>query len=168
MPRTRRASEKEGAARKRKRQKEEEAIENALSYLKQVKLTIGPLKYKSFLDILKRWERTRRKDSDTLDLMWRVKDFFGDNNDLILGFNKFLPERLRVDFPETATRDETRPRKRVKKSAESAVTVQAPPSVAQGKKIVSQNKPDSKTERTERPVKPSFYSSLYSMYEVLD
>ena len=56
--------------------------------------------------------------------MGRVKDLFGDNNDLILGFNKFLPEHLHDAWCDLDRSRGARPRKRVKKSAESAVTVQ--------------------------------------------
>eukprot|EP00047_Mylnosiga_fluctuans_P012588 m.27016 g.27016 ORF g.27016 m.27016 type:complete len:1120 (+) comp4360_c0_seq1:36-3395(+) len=65
-------------------------VEDALSYLDQVKLQFGnqPHVYNQFLEIMKEF---KSQSIDTPGVIRRVQELFEGHNDLVVGFNTFLP-----------------------------------------------------------------------------
>ncbi|XP_021999278.1 paired amphipathic helix protein Sin3-like 2 isoform X1 [Helianthus annuus] len=80
---------------------------DALTYLKQVKDMFQDQreKYDMFLDVMKDFKAQR---IDTAGVIARVKELFKGHNNLIFGFNAFLPK----DFEITVIEDEEAPPKR--------------------------------------------------------
>uniref|UniRef100_A0A6Q2WW69 Paired amphipathic helix protein Sin3a n=1 Tax=Esox lucius TaxID=8010 RepID=A0A6Q2WW69_ESOLU len=76
-------------------------VEDALSYLDQVKLQFGnqPQVYNDFLDIMKEF---KSQSIDTPGVISRVSQLFKGHPDLIMGFNTFLPPGYKI---EVATND---------------------------------------------------------------
>jgi paired amphipathic helix protein Sin3a len=72
-------------------------VEDALLYLDQVKLEFGdrPRIYNEFLDIMKNF---KAQEVDTLGVINRVRRLFHGYNNLILGFNTFLPEGYKIEM----------------------------------------------------------------------
>ncbi|KAM9853933.1 paired amphipathic helix protein Sin3a-like [Aulostomus maculatus] len=70
-------------------------VEDALSYLDQVKLRFGnqPQVYNDFLDIMKEFKSQRL---GTPGVIGRVSQLFRDHQDLLMGFNKFLPRGYEI------------------------------------------------------------------------
>ncbi|KAJ0056818.1 hypothetical protein NL108_018215, partial [Boleophthalmus pectinirostris] len=68
-------------------------VEDALSYLDQVKLQFGnqPQVYNDFLDIMKEF------NIDTPGVINRVSQLFKGHPDLIMGFNTFLPPGYKIE-----------------------------------------------------------------------
>ncbi|KAF4091038.1 hypothetical protein AMELA_G00032520 [Ameiurus melas] len=75
-------------------------VEDALSYLDQVKLQFGnqPQVYNDFLDIMKEF---KSQSIDTRGVINRVSQLFKAHPDLIMGFNKFLPPGYKIEHPYT-------------------------------------------------------------------
>jgi paired amphipathic helix protein Sin3a len=77
-------------------------VEDALSYLDQVKLQFSgqPQVYNDFLDIMKEF---KSQSIDTPGVIKRVSTLFRGHSDLIVGFNTFLPPgyKIAVDANET-------------------------------------------------------------------
>ena len=77
-------------------------VEDALSYLDQVKLQFSghPQVYNDFLDIMKEF---KSQSIDTPGVIKRVSSLFRGHPDLIVGFNTFLPPgyKIAVDTNET-------------------------------------------------------------------
>ncbi|XP_034392021.1 paired amphipathic helix protein Sin3a-like [Cyclopterus lumpus] len=71
-------------------------VEDALSYLDQVKLQFGnqPQVYNDFLDIMKEF---KSQSIDTLGVISRVSQLFRGHPDLIMGFNTFLPPGYKIE-----------------------------------------------------------------------
>ncbi|MBN3321387.1 PARPT polymerase, partial [Atractosteus spatula] len=71
-------------------------VEDALSYLDQVKLQFGsqPQVYGEFLDIMKEF---KSQCIDTPGVINRVCQLFNGHPDLIMGFNTFLPPGYKID-----------------------------------------------------------------------
>ncbi|KAH6815664.1 hypothetical protein C2S51_020484 [Perilla frutescens var. frutescens] len=71
---------------------------DALSYLKNVKENFQDRrdKYEDFLDVMKDFKAQR---IDTSGVILRVKELFKGNQDLILGFNTFLPKGYEITLP---------------------------------------------------------------------
>ncbi|XP_031694705.1 paired amphipathic helix protein Sin3a-like isoform X2 [Anarrhichthys ocellatus] len=70
-------------------------VEDALSYLDQVKLQFGnqPQVYNDFLDIMKEF---KSQSIDTPGVISRVSQLFKAHPDLIVGFNTFLPPGYKI------------------------------------------------------------------------
>uniref|UniRef100_A0A672K6X8 Paired amphipathic helix protein Sin3b n=1 Tax=Sinocyclocheilus grahami TaxID=75366 RepID=A0A672K6X8_SINGR len=75
------------------------AVEDALSYLDQVKIRFGndPGIYNKFLDIMKEF---KSQSIDTPGVINRVSQLFHGHPDLVLGFNAFLPPGYRIEIPK--------------------------------------------------------------------
>ncbi|KAG7456528.1 hypothetical protein MATL_G00236690 [Megalops atlanticus] len=73
-------------------------VEDALSYLDQVKIRFGndPGIYNKFLDIMKEF---KSQSIDTPGVINRVSQLFRGHPDLVLGFNAFLPPGYRIEIP---------------------------------------------------------------------
>uniref|UniRef100_A0AAY4D082 Paired amphipathic helix protein Sin3a n=1 Tax=Denticeps clupeoides TaxID=299321 RepID=A0AAY4D082_9TELE len=73
-------------------------VEDALSYLDQVKLQFGsqPQVYNDFLDIMKEF---KSQSIDTPGVISRVSQLFKGHPDLIMGFNTFLPPGYKIEQP---------------------------------------------------------------------
>ncbi|XP_041842175.1 paired amphipathic helix protein Sin3a-like isoform X2 [Melanotaenia boesemani] len=71
-------------------------VEDALSYLDQVKLQFGnqPQVYNDFLDIMKEF---KSQSIDTPGVINRVSQLFKGHPDLIMGFNTFLPPGYKIE-----------------------------------------------------------------------
>eukprot|EP01137_Pigoraptor_chileana_P015243 Opistho-2@70936 len=71
-------------------------VEDALSYLDQVKLQFGdqPTVYNQFLDIMKEF---KSQSIDTPGVIGRVSALFEGHPDLIRGFNTFLPPGYKIE-----------------------------------------------------------------------
>ncbi|XP_072527230.1 paired amphipathic helix protein Sin3a isoform X2 [Salminus brasiliensis] len=71
-------------------------VEDALSYLDQVKLQFGnqPHVYNDFLDIMKEF---KSQSIDTPGVINRVSQLFKGHPDLIMGFNTFLPPGYKIE-----------------------------------------------------------------------
>ncbi|KAM9409739.1 paired amphipathic helix protein Sin3a-like isoform 2-T3 [Pholidichthys leucotaenia] len=71
-------------------------VEDALSYLDQVKLQFGnqPQVYNDFLDIMKEF---KSQSIDTPGVINRVSQLFRGHPDLIMGFNTFLPPGFKIE-----------------------------------------------------------------------
>ena len=63
-------------------------VEDALSYIDQVKMQCAPEIYNEFLDIMKNFKAQK---IDTPSVIQRIKRLFAGSTELILGFNAFLP-----------------------------------------------------------------------------
>nr|XP_023674324.1 paired amphipathic helix protein Sin3b isoform X1 [Paramormyrops kingsleyae] len=74
-------------------------VEDALSYLDQVKIRFGndPGIYNKFLDIMKEF---KSQSIDTPGVINRVSQLFHGHPDLVLGFNAFLPPGYRIEVPK--------------------------------------------------------------------
>uniref|UniRef100_A0A8C2WF41 Paired amphipathic helix protein Sin3a n=1 Tax=Cyclopterus lumpus TaxID=8103 RepID=A0A8C2WF41_CYCLU len=72
-------------------------VEDALSYLDQVKLQFGnqPQVYNDFLDIMKEF---KSQSIDTPGVINRVSQLFKGHPDLIMGFNTFLPPGYKIEI----------------------------------------------------------------------
>jgi hypothetical protein len=72
-------------------------VEDALLYLDQVKLEFGdrPRIYNEFLEIMKNF---KAQEVDTLGVINRVRRLFHGYNNLILGFNTFLPDGYKIEM----------------------------------------------------------------------
>ncbi|KAE8717151.1 Paired amphipathic helix protein Sin3-like 1 [Hibiscus syriacus] len=81
---------------------------DALTYLKEVKEMFQDQKekYDMFLEVMKDFKAQR---TDTVGVIARVKELFKGHNNLIYGFNTFLPKGYGITLDE----DETPPRKTV-------------------------------------------------------
>uniref|UniRef100_A0A1J3CP36 Paired amphipathic helix protein Sin3-like 1 n=1 Tax=Noccaea caerulescens TaxID=107243 RepID=A0A1J3CP36_NOCCA len=82
---------------------------DALSYLREVKEIFQDQreKYDSFLEVMKDFKAQR---TDTSGVIARVKELFKGHNNLIYGFNTFLPKGYEITFIEE---DESLPKKTV-------------------------------------------------------
>lgn len=71
-------------------------VEDALSYLDQVKYQFGnqPQVYNDFLDIMKEF---KSQSIDTPGVIARVSSLFAGHADLIVGFNTFLPPGYKIE-----------------------------------------------------------------------
>ncbi|XP_076811562.1 paired amphipathic helix protein Sin3a-like isoform X2 [Clavelina lepadiformis] len=71
-------------------------VEDALSYLDQVKYQFGnqPQVYNDFLDIMKEF---KSQSIDTPGVIARVSHLFNGHPDLIVGFNTFLPPGYKIE-----------------------------------------------------------------------
>ncbi|KAM7282733.1 paired amphipathic helix protein Sin3a isoform X6 [Ixodes scapularis] len=71
-------------------------VEDALSYLDQVKFRFGnqPQVYNDFLDIMKEF---KSQSIDTPGVIQRVSNLFKGHPELIVGFNTFLPPGYRIE-----------------------------------------------------------------------
>uniref|UniRef100_A0A8C1R477 Paired amphipathic helix protein Sin3b n=1 Tax=Cyprinus carpio TaxID=7962 RepID=A0A8C1R477_CYPCA len=80
-------------------QREYKPVEDALSYLDQVKIRFGndPGIYNKFLDIMKEF---KSQSIDTPGVINRVSQLFHGHPDLVLGFNAFLPPGYRIEIPK--------------------------------------------------------------------
>uniref|UniRef100_A0A8C5FYA4 Paired amphipathic helix protein Sin3b n=1 Tax=Gouania willdenowi TaxID=441366 RepID=A0A8C5FYA4_GOUWI len=74
-------------------------VEDALSYLDQVKIRFAndPGIYNKFLDIMKEF---KSQSIDTPGVINRVSQLFHGHPDLVLGFNAFLPPGYRIEVPK--------------------------------------------------------------------
>nr|XP_033812218.1 paired amphipathic helix protein Sin3b [Geotrypetes seraphini] len=74
-------------------------VEDALSYLDQVKIRFGsdPATYNGFLEIMKEF---KSQSIDTPGVIRRVSQLFHEHPDLILGFNAFLPVGYKIELPK--------------------------------------------------------------------
>jgi len=72
-------------------------VEDALLYLDQVKLEFGdrPRIYNEFLEIMKNF---KAQEVDTIGVINRVRRLFHGYNNLILGFNTFLPDGYKIEM----------------------------------------------------------------------
>ncbi|ELT88117.1 hypothetical protein CAPTEDRAFT_177539 [Capitella teleta] len=77
-------------------------VEDALSYLDQVKLQFGnqPQVYNDFLDIMKEF---KSQSIDTPGVINRVSNLFRGHPDLIVGFNTFLPPGYKIEVQNNET-----------------------------------------------------------------
>ncbi|GMH68591.1 hypothetical protein TL16_g04966, partial [Triparma laevis f. inornata] len=72
-------------------------VEDALQYLDQVKMEFGdrPRIYNEFLEIMKNF---KAQTIDTPGVITRVSNLFRGYNNLILGFNTFLPDGYKIEL----------------------------------------------------------------------
>ncbi|BFZ20695.1 hypothetical protein BsWGS_23734 [Bradybaena similaris] len=77
-------------------QHERRSVADAVGYLDKVKLRKGPLVYNVFLDVMKDFQS---RTIDTPTVISRVKNLFKGHQDLILGFNTFLPPGQKIEVP---------------------------------------------------------------------
>ncbi|XP_067943768.1 paired amphipathic helix protein Sin3a-like isoform X2 [Watersipora subatra] len=77
-------------------------VEDALSYLDQVKLQFGnhPQVYNDFLDIMKEF---KSQSIDTPGVISRVSNLFKGHPELIVGFNTFLPPGYKIEVQANDT-----------------------------------------------------------------
>lgn len=77
-------------------------VEDALAYLDRIKAAFPsrPDKYNSFLDIMKDF---KAQEFGTDETIARVIELFGEERDLILGFDTFLPPGYSIELPEAET-----------------------------------------------------------------
>ncbi|ESN99563.1 hypothetical protein HELRODRAFT_176731 [Helobdella robusta] len=77
-------------------------VEDALTYLDQVKLKFGhrPQVYNDFLDIMKDF---KSQNIDTPGVISRVSILFQGHNELIVGFNTFLPQGYSIEVQNNET-----------------------------------------------------------------
>ena len=77
-------------------------VEDALSYLDQVKLQFGnqPQVYNDFLDIMKEF---KSQTIDTPGVIKRVSSLFQGHPDLVVGFNTFLPPGYKIEVQANDT-----------------------------------------------------------------
>ncbi|KAF9620041.1 hypothetical protein IFM89_010691, partial [Coptis chinensis] len=73
---------------------------DALRYLKDVKDTLQNRRqeYEEFLDVMIDFKAQRM---NTADVIAKIKVLFRGHQDLILGFNTFLPNGYELDYPPT-------------------------------------------------------------------
>ena len=71
----------------------------AENYLDQVKMEFGdrPRIYNEFLEIMKNF---KAHEIDTPGVIMRVSDLFRGYNNLILGFNTFLPDGFKISIKD--------------------------------------------------------------------
>ncbi|XP_059916267.1 SIN3 transcription regulator family member Aa isoform X1 [Gadus macrocephalus] len=83
-------------------------VEDALSYLDQVKLQFGnhPQVYNDFLDIMKEF---KSQSIDTPGVISRVSQLFKGHPDLIMGFNTFLPPGYKIEVQHSELVNVTTP-----------------------------------------------------------
>lgn len=76
--------------------------DDALQYLKEVKEMFQDQreKYEQFLEVMKDFKGQRL---DTEGVIARVKELFKDHNNLIYGFNAFLPKRYEITLDDQET-----------------------------------------------------------------
>ena len=74
-------------------------VEDALLYLDQVKMEFGdrPRIYNEFLEIMKNF---KAQEIDTPGVIARVSSLFRGYNNLILGFNTFLPDGFKIELKD--------------------------------------------------------------------
>lgn len=79
-------------------------VEDALVYLDDVKREFGdrPRIYNEFLEIMKNF---KSQEVDTPGVINRVSRLFRGYNNLILGFNKFLPDGYKISLEDLERRD---------------------------------------------------------------
>eukprot|EP00547_Thalassionema_nitzschioides_P004047 CAMPEP_0194206976 /NCGR_PEP_ID=MMETSP0156-20130528/5864_1 /TAXON_ID=33649 /ORGANISM="Thalassionema nitzschioides, Strain L26-B" /LENGTH=1392 /DNA_ID=CAMNT_0038933643 /DNA_START=271 /DNA_END=4449 /DNA_ORIENTATION=- len=79
-------------------------VEDALVYLDDVKREFGdrPSIYNEFLEIMKNF---KSQEVDTPGVINRVSRLFRGYNNLILGFNKFLPDGYKISLEDLERRD---------------------------------------------------------------
>lgn len=79
-------------------------VEDALLYLDDVKKEFGdrPRVYNEFLAIMKNF---KTQEVDTPGVIARVSKLFRGYNNLILGFNKFLPDGYKISLEDLETQD---------------------------------------------------------------
>lgn len=77
-------------------------VEDALAYLQQVKTTFleDLFVYETFLDIMKDF---KYQVLDTPGVIAKVSELFKGHNNLILGFNAFLPPGFQIEIPPEET-----------------------------------------------------------------
>jgi paired amphipathic helix protein Sin3a len=84
-------------------------VEDALLYLDDVKREFGdrPRVYNEFLAIMKNF---KSQEVDTPGVIARVSKLFRGYNNLILGFNKFLPDGYKIRLEDLVQQDQERAR----------------------------------------------------------
>lgn len=80
-------------------------VEDALLYLDEVKREFGdrPRIYNEFLEIMKNF---KAQEIDTPGVIARVSHLFRGYNNLILGFNTFLPEGYKIELKDLVDNDQ--------------------------------------------------------------
>ncbi|KAM9329092.1 paired amphipathic helix protein Sin3b [Gastrophryne carolinensis] len=103
-------------------------VEDALSYLDQVKIRFGsdPATYNGFLEIMKEF---KSQSIDTPGVIRRVSQLFHDHPDLMLGFNAFLPLGYKIELPKNG-------KVAVQASLTSPVPPDATPSISPNTRVV--------------------------------
>ena len=78
-------------------------VEDALQYLDKVKTQFGnqPMVYNQFLEIMKNF---KAQHIDTPEVIRRVSELFKGHDNLILGFNTFLPPGFKIEIPPAAAK----------------------------------------------------------------
>ena len=72
-------------------------LEEFVMYMQSVKLKFAdrPRIYNEFIEIMKKF---KAQEVDTIGVIKRVRSLFHGYNDLILGFNAFLPEGYNMEM----------------------------------------------------------------------
>jgi len=145
-------------------------VEDALSYLDQVKLQFGsqPHVYNEFLDIMKEF---KSQTIDTPGVISRVSTLFKGHPDLIVGFNTFLPPGYKIEVtdgdsntisfhgPGTNNVQTIIPSMGPSLQSQSSKPhSQQPSSGSQGSSFVQQSQP----QQSQQPPAPSVTSSAQS------
>jgi histone deacetylase complex regulatory component SIN3 len=80
-------------------------VEDALAYLDKVKTQFSesPSVYNKFLEIMKNF---KAQTIDTPGVIHRVSELFKGHDNLILGFNTFLPPGFKIEVPKSQQRKE--------------------------------------------------------------
>ncbi|XP_023243913.1 paired amphipathic helix protein Sin3a-like [Centruroides sculpturatus] len=137
-------------------------VEDALTYLDQVKLSFGtqPHIYNEFLDVMKEF---KTQSIDTSGVIHRVSNLFKDHPELIVGFNTFLPpgykielhpnDRVNVIFPNLSTSSfrlssVIKPHSKAEGNHSSSITENKPEDTKTTPKTKEENK-ESVTVKTE-------------------
>jgi paired amphipathic helix protein Sin3a len=113
-------------------------VEDALLYLDQVKEAFGdrPRIYNEFLEIMKNF---KAQQIDTPGVIKRVSNLFYGYNNLILGFNTFLPEGYKIELRDLEQQQEPdhirvhQPQQQQQQLQQQLQQQQPPKSVGRGK-----------------------------------
>ena len=98
-------------------------VEDALLYLDDVKREFGdrPRIYNEFLEIMKNF---KSQEVDTPGVIERVSKLFRGYNNLILGFNKFLPDGYKIGLEDIEKAENEHRRQEAVAAAAAALKVQ--------------------------------------------
>lgn len=115
------ASANSAAAQPQQQQFQRLKVEDALSYLDQVKIKFSnqPQVYNDFLDIMKEF---KSQSIDTPGVIQRVSNLFRGHPELIVGFNTFLPPGYKIEMQANDQVNVSMPNR-----ATSAIIISGPP-----------------------------------------
>jgi paired amphipathic helix protein Sin3a len=134
-------------------------VEDALSYLDQVKFQFErqPEVYNQFLDIMKDF---KSQNIDTPGVISRVSNLFRGHNDLIEGFNTFLPPGYKIEVQANDSVHYTAPNSVLSTPVQPLNISQAKPFASNSSVSVSQKQQGTGSLQTSSPLGNSINISL--------